>query len=136
MNLFRGLIIAGTTRLIQKLVPCNTPPDVVYDFLVSKPDDWFVFIGTPSIHDIGRLPKMDKWLWGREPFALPAFRVPKLQDALVTAYCISKAGMTELVTFASHLDRTRTPIQQEAENRCNGQQVSPGDVANRAAPEK
>lgn len=137
MRILRQLMIAGTARLIQKLLPCiDAHADEVYDFFVARPEQWVVFIGTPSLLDVDRLPRMDKWMWGREPLGLPSFRVPKLQNALVTVFCISKDGLTDLLAFSSQIDRPTGVLQGGPNARTLGQQASLGDAADRAAPEK
>lgn len=109
------LVLRATTRLaVRTLRALRTVRDVspslqkhadaAYEMFIGAPERWVVFRGMPSESDIRRLPRTDKWVFGRKPLGPWSFRVPQLGDGVVTVFGISLDCGLELVSFVHQKD--------------------------------
>lgn len=82
-------------------------PDEAYDYFLTYPKRWRVFIGNIAVADLKYSPEFkDASLWKKLP--LKRFEVPKLGNRTVTVYEMSKDAAVSLMTFLEE----RMPRQQ------------------------
>jgi hypothetical protein len=93
-------------RTVRELMPSiQKHADAAYEMFVAAPERWVVFRGIPSEWDVARLPRLDKWVWGRKPFGPYSFRVPALADGVVTVFGVSLDCGPELFKFIWQKDK-------------------------------
>ena len=87
-------------RTVRELTPSlQKYADAAYEMFLRAPDRWVVFRGIPSESDIRRLPRTDKWVFGRKPLGPWSFRVPQLGNGVVTVFGVSLDCGPDLVRF-------------------------------------